>query len=36
MSPARLLCAVIRPDAGLPITAYPTDAVKQGVVVWTP
>lgn len=32
----RLLCVVIRPGAGLLITAYPTDAVKQGAVVWTP
>lgn len=32
----RLLCVVVRPDAGLLITAYPTDAVKQGDVVWTP
>ncbi len=32
----RLLCVVVRPDAGLLITAYPTDAVKPGDVVWTP
>ena len=32
----RLLCVVIRPGTGLLITAYPTDAVKQGDVVWTP
>jgi len=32
----RLLCVVVRPGAGLLITAYPTDAVKQGDVVWTP
>lgn len=32
----RLLCVVIRAGAGLLITAYPTDAVKQGTVPWTP
>jgi len=33
----RWLCAVVRRDgeAGFLITAYPTDAIKAGVTVWT-
>lgn len=27
-----VLCGVIRPEAGLFITVYPSEAVKQGVV----
>ena len=30
------MCVVIRLGAGFLITAYATDAVKQGDVVWTP
>jgi len=35
--PPRWLCSVARrePEAGFLITAYPTDAVKAGVTVWT-
>ena len=32
----RLLCAVIRPDAGLLITAYPAGRMKKGDVIWKP
>lgn len=31
----RLLCAVIRPDSGILVTAYPADKVKEGELLWT-
>lgn len=33
---SRWLCAVIAPASELLITAYPTDAVKSGDLLWTP
>ena len=32
----RYLCAVIVPATGMLLTAYPTDAIKAGEVIWTP
>jgi hypothetical protein len=31
----RLLCAVIAPESGTLVTAYPTDSMKAGEVIWT-
>jgi hypothetical protein len=33
---SRWLCAVVAPASELLVTAYPTDAVKSGDVLWTP
>ena len=32
----RLLCAVIQSEQGMLITAYPSDGIKQGDVIWKP